>query len=390
MTRIRIIILNQFCVTILLLLLCGNIFSSEIDGFISPQNKGQTIFGQTRGLNWEEECLMQQHAWYGTPEAQRIANNILNYQNDDGGWPKNINMTKPLKEEKNKLKGKPSLSMSTIDNRATYTQMRFLALVFAQTKKKSYKDSFIKGFDYLLEAQYKNGGWPQFYPLRKGYYSHITFNDEAMISVLFLLRDIVNKPSQFPFVDETRRQKATKSIEKGIECILKCQIKSNGELTAWCAQHDEKTFAPAKARSYERISLSGKESVGIVKFLMGIDNPEVRIIISIQSAVKWFDKVRINGIRKEWVKDDSVEGGFNKIMIKDPNAPSIWGRFYQIGTNQYFFCDRDGSIHYDLAELSAERRNDYAWLGYWPDSLLHDSYPEWKKRWVPDENVLTK
>ena len=346
--------------------------------------------GQDRGLKWEEECLIQDETWYGSGEAQRIADNMLYYQNDDGGWPKNINMTRFLEKGIKKLNDDPDLSMSTIDNGATYTQMRFLSRVLKYINNKDYASSFIRGFDYLIKAQYENGGWPQFYPLRKGYYSHITFNDEAMANVLFLLRDIINSPKQFPFIDELQIIKAKDALQKGVECILKCQIKTDGILTAWCAQHDEKTLAPAKARSYELISLSGKESVGIVEFLMGIDNPDGRIINSIQSAVRWFDKVRIKGIRKEWVKDSTVEGGYNKIMIKDPNAPSIWGRFYDIGTNQYFFCDRDGSIHYELADLSAERRNNYAWLGYWPESLLSKSYPTWQLKWAPDENVLQK
>lgn len=346
------------------------------------------IMGQQRGLKWEEECLTQDPEWYGSTEAQRIADNMLYYQNADGGWPKNVNMTIPLKKGHRQHSDNPDLSMSTIDNGATYTQMLFLSRVYRYTNDEDYALSFVKGFDYLLEAQYDNGGWPQFYPLREGYYSHITYNDEAMINVLSLLRSIVNKPSQFSFIDKSRKKEAEIAVQKGIECILKTQIATKGEPTAWCAQHDENTFAPAKARSYELPSLSGKESVGIVEFLMGIENPDNRIIKSIQSAVKWFDEVRLKGIRQKWIKDKSIEGGYNKIMIRDPDAPSIWARFYEIGTNQYFFCDRDGSIHYELSELSAERRIEYGWLGYWPESLLTESYPEWRQRWVPDENVI--
>ncbi|MBN1406615.1 MAG: pectate lyase [Calditrichaceae bacterium] len=346
--------------------------------------------GQQRGLKWEEECLIQDDAWYGTYQAQRIANNMLLFQNDDGGWPKNINMTQPVDKGIKKLDDDADLSVSTIDNGATVTQMRFLSRVFSHVNNPKYAASVINGFDYLIDAQYDNGGWPQFYPLRKGYYSHITFNDEAMVNVLFLLNDIISTPEQFPFVDKIRKNKATESVQKGIECILKCQIEVEGELTAWCAQHDEKTFKPAKARSYELPSISGKESVGIVEFLLEIENPDDRIINSIQRAIKWFDSAKIEGIRKKWVRDESIEGGYNKIMFEDPNALPIWGRFYEIGSNQYFFCDRDGSIHYNLAELSAERRIEYAWLGYWPESLLSKSYPEWQLKWAPDENVLQK
>jgi len=30
--------------------------------------------------------------FYGTPESIRVAENVLLYQNDNGGWPKNIDM----------------------------------------------------------------------------------------------------------------------------------------------------------------------------------------------------------------------------------------------------------------------------------------------------------
>jgi len=35
----------------------------------------------------------------------------------------------------------------------------------------------VSGVDYLLDAQHDDGGWPQFYPIRKGYSEHITYND---------------------------------------------------------------------------------------------------------------------------------------------------------------------------------------------------------------------
>ena len=36
-----------------------------------------------------------------------------------------------------------------------------------------------------------------------------------------------------------------------MECILNTQVKQNGKLTVWCAQHDEHTLAPAKAHEEE-------------------------------------------------------------------------------------------------------------------------------------------
>ena len=117
---------------------------------------------------------------------------------------------------------------STIDNGATYTQLSFLARVYTAQKQERHRESFLKGLDYLLKAQYPNGGWPQFYPDLSGYYKHITFNDDAMIGVMKLLRDVAAAKPAYAFVDEARRAAAARAVEKGIECILKTQVVVNG------------------------------------------------------------------------------------------------------------------------------------------------------------------
>src|SRR5262249_26098958 len=84
----------------------------------------------------------QPPGWYATPAAAAIAANILYYQNADGGWPKNIDMTQRTAPR----------DRSTIDNAGTTTQMIFLAKIFNATMNATYKDAFLKGLDYLLAA----------------------------------------------------------------------------------------------------------------------------------------------------------------------------------------------------------------------------------------------
>lgn len=338
-----------------------------------------------------EELLLHQPEWFASAEARQIADNILIYQRSSGGWPKNIDYRRNLSEsEKRELLKNPNEPFATIDNGATYTQLRFLAKIIKVTGDQHYIRAFQKGFDYLLKAQYANGGWPQFYPLQKGYFSHITFNDDAMIGVLRLLRDIADGKPDFDFVDQERRKQAESAVRKGIECILKTQIVVNGQLTAWCAQYDEKTLKPTKARSYELISLSGSETVGIVQFLMEIENPSPEIINAIQAAVSWLDRVKIRGIRVIHKPDPNSPTGFDKVVIADSAAPPIWARFYQVENNRPFFSDRDGKVYYELAAISSERRNEYGWLGYWPQEVLMELYPRWQKQWVLDTNVLER
>src|SRR5215510_4156381 len=128
---------------------------------------------------------------------------------------------------------------TTIDNQATYMQLRYLARVFTAKAIDRHRDAFLRGFDFLSSSQYANGGFPQFFPLRDGYYSHITFNDDAMIGALRLLRDVADGSSDFSFVDQQRRERAAVAVQKGIDCVLKTQIITAGKKTIWAAQYDE-------------------------------------------------------------------------------------------------------------------------------------------------------
>ncbi len=298
-------------------------------------------------VEWKD-CLNQKPEWYASNEALRIADNVLLYQRESGGWPKNIDMAVVLSDQaKAEVVKKKGADDSLIDNGATYTQMDYLSRVFNATRqprlKEGFKESFIKGLDYLLKAQYENGGWPQYYPKLTGYYKRITFNDDAMASVLELLRKIARKEKAYLFVDETRRSLAEKAVAKGTECILKTQIVVNGKRTVWCAQHDEVTLEPAPARSYEHVSLSGSESAGVVRFLMGVDHPDTRVIEAIESAVAWFKQARLTGIKVVEKPDTSFPNGFDRVVVEDSRGEPIWARFYDIKSGRPIFSGRDGS-----------------------------------------------
>ena len=134
------------------------------------------------------------------------------------------------------------------------------------------RDAFVKGFDHILAAQYPTGGWPQSSPPGKGYHRHITFNDNTMVNLMGLVRDVADG-EDFDFVDPTRRAAARQAFDAGIACILKCQVKVNGTLTVWCAQHDEITLEPRRRGRSSRFRLSGAESAEILLLLMSLDRP---------------------------------------------------------------------------------------------------------------------
>ncbi len=227
--------------------------------------------------------------------------------------------------------------------------------------------------DYLFAAQYANGGFPQFFPLKKGYYTHITFNDDAMIGVLKLLREVAKKDDDFKFADESRRAKAESAVEKATPLILKLQVEIDGKKTVWAAQYDETTLKPAAARKFEPISLTAGESVGIIRFLMLDSKPGQDKIEAIEAAIDWYRKNKIEGIRWEKIKGENS-------VVKDKNAPPIWARFYEIETMKPIFIGRDAVIKYDVSQIESERRNGYAWYIESPNSLLEKDYSKWKEK----------
>jgi PelA/Pel-15E family pectate lyase len=326
-------------------------------------------------LRWGSSALRQKPEWYASAAARAAAATVLGYQSTAGAWPKNTDLLAPATPTALAAVAKGGLA-NTIDNGATTTPLRFLALVATATQDQALHAPILRGVDYLLVGQYANGGFPQFYPLRKGYYSHITFNDGAMIDALTLLRDVAEGREPFRFVEPARRTRAVDAVTRGVECILKTQIKQEGRLTAWCAQHDEQTLAPAWARKYEPPSLSAGESVGIVRFLMSFPQPSPELVASVEGAVAWLRTVALKGQRLDSVK--RPDGRTERLLVADPAAPPLWARFYELETNRPLYMDRTSQPVYDFNQIDYERRSGYAYHGTWAADLLEREHPKWR------------
>lgn len=344
---------------------------------IDKAAKGINKFGQTVVVlhsmdEWDEEGKFQQareEVRFSGDIDQAIveADNLLTWQMDNGGWTKNWphiytrpwDGVEPRSEWVN-----DGNELGTIDNDATIAEMSYLAQVYQETKYPKYRVSLEKGLDFLFELQYSTGGFAQVYPARGNYSDYVTFNDEAMINVLELMDLIVEK--KYPFdsdlISNDYRVKVENSIDLAVDYILKAQIKVDGKLTAWCAQHDPVTYEARKARSYEHPSISGQESVGIIRYLMSRPQTE-EINQSVTGALEWLDEVKLTDTRY-------ISGDPNgEYFVEEPNSRA-WYRFYEIGTNKPIFSGRDGVIKYDINEIEEERRNGYAWGGHWGTQLL--------------------
>jgi PelA/Pel-15E family pectate lyase len=327
------------------------------------ERRGQTLFRRADADESTPSCawpayLDEPAGWYGSLEARTIAEHVLRAQHPGGGWAKNEDRHHAWTHDG----GDPgdaaahAEDCATIDNGATTTELRFLARVLGATGDARYEAAFLRGLDHLLAAQTPRGGWPQVPGFRAGSYpAAITLNDDAMAHVMELVDAVGNDPA-YGFVDAARRTAARDAFDRGVQCLVRAQVRVAGVSSVWCAQHDPVTLAPVAARSYEPASLSGLESVGVVRVLMRVVRPAPDVVAAVEAAVRWFERSRIE------------------------SAPPRWARFYDLVTGVPIFPDRDGTRAPSESAVSVERRMGYVYVTDAPQRLLETDVPRWRAR----------
>ena len=346
--------------------------------------------------------------WYASMEAVAVADSAMRYQYPCGGWAKNHDWH--VLESDAKMAERAAMLAqiargeslgATIDNGATTHEMMLLAKVYvackaAKTLKKkqlnAIKTAFGKALEYLVEAQYDNGGWPQFYPLKPAnseghpfYSDHITFNDDAMVNVMKLLREIFEDKEPYNALElsQTQKQQAREAFYKGVQCILDCQIRKDGVLTVWCQQHDEHTLLPAPARAYELASFTGShETATILKLLMSLPEPSDSVVQAVTAAVVWLQGHALRDMKVE--QFTNAEGRRDRRLVH-AFGQNIWARYYDLQTEEPYVCDRDGIPQPSLEYIGYERRNGYGWYGTQPQEII-DRYQAWMNRIRPGQN----
>ncbi len=293
---------------------------------------------------------------FSSPEAKQLVAAVLSYQLPCGGWSKGIAYGKGPRAPGTHWTAleSPWHYAGTFDNRATTGELQLLALAQAVSPTVEVLAGLLRGVDMVLEAQFPNGGWPQNYPLEGGYHDFITLNDSAMLHVLELLELVAEGAQGFDAVDVARRARARAAVVKGNACLLKLQIR----WAVWCAQYDALTMRPAHARLFEPASLSGGESVEVVRYLMRQPRTAERDG-AIESAIAWFSAAK--------TFPDTKEGGAAR-----------WARFYDLKTQQPIFPGkRDGRHHATFEEMAAGNPVGYDFLVRKPADLIG----KWAERW---------
>lgn len=326
-----------------------------------------------------EADAKKQNAWYASDEAIKLAETVISFQTPSGGWSKSVNYAAGPRTKGTHWTSQPGNIWhycGTLDNRSTTEQIRFLAKYHSITSNVAAKDSALRGLEWMLEAQYPNGGWPQNYPVEPGYHEAITLNDDAMLHALELLQDVYDQSESFTFVPEDLRQRAREAYDRGLTCLSMAQVQVRGLRTVWCAQHDPLDLRPVAARKKEPPSLSGAESATLLKYLMRKGPINARTSTMIESGVQWLDLHRLTGLRK------TTNSAGKSDYVADPSSTEVyWARFYDVQTFKPLFAGAQDGIVYDtFSEMASKNKVGYDYLTTKPGELIDKEMTRWKKR----------
>lgn len=318
-------------------------------------------------------------AWYGSAEALKMADAVLSYQTPTGAWSKAVSYTAGPRKPGTHWTinaDNPWHYCGTLDNRTTTEQIKFLAHVYEMGKRDDARAGALRGIEWLLMAQFPNGGWPQVYPVEPGYHEAITLNDGAMLHALEVLLAVSKAEDPFMFVDGVLRERAAAAVERGLACLVDCQVRIDGKPTVWCAQHDPLSLEPVAARLKEPPSLSGAESAELLRFLMRkgpITEVNTRVI---ESGIEWLAAHRVTQLRKS----KNAEGKTD--YMADPASTEVyWARFYDVKTGLPIFAGaQDGKIYSTFHEMAQHNKVAYDYFTTKPEDVVGKEVERWKKR----------
>jgi len=262
------------------------------------------------GENWYLDC------------ARSVALALAWGQRQEGGWNHLVDVShfdsvsvSPVKKS----------GHCTFDDNISQGALTFLMRLDEVADEQWLTEAVELGLKHLLEAQFDNGAWPQWYPLRGGYHDYYTFNDNTIndcMRTVLLAHELYG------------REDCLDSAKLAGDFIIASQI--DAPQSGWAQQysHDMK---PAWARAFEPLGVCSAVTSRNVRTLINLYlvTHEEKYLAPIERAIVWLEDSKI--------------------------ADNTWSRFYELETNRPIYGDRDNKIHYNLDEISEERRKGYSW-----------------------------
>jgi len=225
----------------------------------------------------------------------------------------------------------------TFDDKTTQFATQFLVKLWKVSGEERFGNATRRSANFMLEAQYSNGCWPQKYPLQDNYTRYITLNDAAMMDVMRTLFILWESLGDIQYYEAALR---------GADCLL--ELQGDPPQAGWAQQYtSDGKFG--WGRPWEPPSLSSRASINVLEVLLEV-------------YMKTGDKRYLEkGYRTfEWLLNSQLNNG-------------KWAMYYEYGTNKPIYAGADREITYQYKE-ALEYHPGYSWHGNYIDPDLKENY----------------
>lgn len=211
---------------------------------------------------------------------------------------------------------------ATFDDVTTSKAAEFLLRIYLEKMDPRFKPALDKAIDFVLEAQYPLGGWPQRYPLmhnhphhgKEDYTSFYTYNDDVIWGNLEFLIDCYYTLGEERLLDP---------IHRAMNFFIITQ--HGNPQGGWTEQYDM-NLQPVHARTYEPAALmpgaTFRNALHMLNFYKYTGDR--RYLSRIPDAIEW--------LKASSLPDDQTEDGTR-------THPT----FVEVGTNRGLYAHRKGT-----------------------------------------------
>jgi len=199
---------------------------------------------------------------------------------------------------------------ATFDDSVTQNAARFLLRFYNISKEAAYREPVLKSLDFVLQAQYPNGAWPQRYPLRDDYThdgfpdytSFYTLNDGAAQANIELLVDAYQTLGNPDYIAAARR---------GVDALIALQ--GPEDQACWAEQYGF-DMRPIAARTHEPAGYVVRESIGALTLLARfyLMTGEQKYLDPIPRCLNWFDRINRESAAEKYPRPRYWEPGSNR------------------------------------------------------------------------------
>ena len=247
---------------------------------------------------------------------------------------------------------------ATFDDAGTAEASQLLLRVYLEKREAKYRAPLDKAIQFVLDAQYPNGGWPQRFPFVENggahghadYTPYITFNDDvAGENIEFLLY-----AHQALGSNDARLVDA---IERGMDIYVKTQQPM--PQPAWGLQHFPDTLKPAPARTIEPQAFATHTTGTNIRSMIGFYRltGDRKFLERLPEALDWLDQVRTpqNLIAPGRTHPTFILEGSNTPVYIHRRGSNITNGQYYADTNPNNLIVHYGSFrNVDTAAIRAE------------------------------------